>query len=83
MKRFLVVLVLMILLFAGCSDTGGSGSVYWELTAEKADFILPTDATNVQTLGNGWVQFDLGEDTFMFLYRKSGTGRAAAVTQVQ
>lgn len=80
MKKFLVIAVLVIIL-ASC--TGGSGAVYWELAADEADFILPDNAINVVDKGNGWIQFDLDDNTYLLLYRKHGSGRATAVTQVQ
>jgi len=80
MKKIFIVF-LILALFTGCF--GGSGSLYWELTASNSDFILPFEAENVIDKGNGWVQFDLDENTFLFLYRKHGSGRATAVTQVK
>lgn len=63
MKKALVLVVLVVVLFSGCM--GGSGSIYWELTAEEANFILPNNAINIENKGNGWIQFDLDDNTYL------------------
>ena len=84
MKKIIlfVVLILMVIMLSSCLG-GASGHLFWDITAAESNVIIPFDATNAVDKGNGWIQFDLDGNTYLFLYRKVGSGRAAAITQIK
>lgn len=79
--KLLVLIVFIVVLFSSC--TGGSGHITWELTASESSTYLPDAAMNVVGRGNGWVEFDLDENRYLFYYRKLASGRASAITQIK
>lgn len=84
MKKIMILFVIAILFSSCVGDGDGSIRPTRHLTADNADFILPFEAENVVDKGNGWIQFDLDENTYLFLYQQvGGGGRATAITQVK
>lgn len=79
--KLFVLIIFIVVLFSSCY--GGSGHITWALTANESSIYLPNNAMNVVDRGNGWVEFDLDENRYLFFYRKLAGGRASAITQIK
>jgi hypothetical protein len=71
-KKLLIVLVAVLLM--GCGN---------QMSSENISKRLPTEATNIESVGDGWVEFDYnGQRLLMFTYAGLGYKGYSAMTVI-
>jgi len=72
MKKLLIVL-LIVLIFSGCAKIG----------VENAAKFLPPNAIVLTDHGNGWIEFELEGNVFLFNRVKLSYGGLSSITQIK
>ena len=88
MKRLVIVMILMIILCSGCSGCEPLSSKDYSTKFDESEAIhkipLPSNATHIIDRGNGWIEFSLDDNRFLFIcYGYSGHGAWSAITQIK
>lgn len=79
MKK-LIVLILLVLFLVGCGS--GSGNIMYEVDVDASD-LIPLNADLIRDHGNGWVEFELEGNRYLFRHLKSAGRGYSAVTQIR
>lgn len=68
MKKIIILLSLVSLVFSGCSETA-KGEL---INPSRPEYLIPTQATIIKEYDRGWVEFEL--DGHMYLYQGAARG---------
>lgn len=85
MKKLFMITGIILMLVGSCREVQTDDGFFGQIQSEYRE-VLPTNATNIQNLGNGWIKFDLEiqseKRTFMFFRGRQGYKGYSAITEI-